>query len=235
MHSTKRLFRQNTMCFFVLWVLAISLLNGCATPLESFKKISPAPTSTFNDNSVKNTIEFSKLVFSLESGTPYGKVHPGVGCLPGRDLLWETGVVSSTEGTLVDAIRKAFSRAGIRLAGDPRQLFNIGGNNTGELVIGARVDTIDLRICGVGTYTGQKGAAYMKVEWQVYSRSLNSIVLAKTTEGSFETLEFVPQENRWLPGAIEEAAKHFLATPEVQNLFATPIMQYGSSKGTGGI
>jgi serine protease Do len=205
-----------------LGILVSLCLTSCATQLEPIKRLPAAPAPSFDSAQVQNSVEFSKLVIGLERGAVYGQLGSGLLCIPGPPLKWDGGTSTLSEGPLVGTIRDTFTKAGLKLAGDPKDLFNVGPDSIGELVVAAKIEKVDLRVCGVGTYTGQKGAAYVKIEWQVFSRSAGAVVLTTTTEGSFETTEFKPGGSGWISGSVEEATKQFLSNPETKRLFGTP-------------
>jgi len=208
---------------FSMSILLLASLAGCATPMPPVKQLPTTTTPTIDNSKIRNSIEFTKVVIGLERGEVYGQLGSGLLCIPGPPLKWDGGTPTLSEGPLVGTVRDTFGKAGIKLAGDPKQLFNVGPDSLGELVVAAKIEKVDLRVCGVGTYAGQKGVAYVKVEWQVFSRTLGSVILTTTTEGSFETTEFKPQASGWITGAVEEATRRFLSNADVQKLFATPV------------
>jgi hypothetical protein len=198
---------------------ALIFFSGCSTvSLDSVRKVAPAQPQPYAELQMRSTVELSKIVIGLERGAVYGQLGLGLLCLPGPVLKWEGGTSSQTEGPMMDAARDAFATAGIRLAGDPTKLFNVGPDSTGELVVAAKVEKIDLKICGVNTYTGQVGASYLMVEWQVFSRSKGAVVLTVKSEGSFETKKHKPGATGWIAGAFGEATKQFLANQSVRDL-----------------
>lgn len=200
-------------------LVSAAVLSGCATvPLESVKRVPAANVAAFSPTDLKTTVELSKVVIAIERGTEYGQLGMGLICGAGPKLKWEGGTSSQAEGPLIQGARDAFTKAGIRLSGDPSQLFNVGPDSLGELVVAAKIEKIDLKVCGVGTYAGQKGAAHVSVEWQVFSRSAGTVVLTHKNEGFFETTEFKPGGALWIGGAFEEATRHLLNTAVFRDL-----------------
>jgi serine protease Do len=211
-------------------ILLLTSLVGCAAPLAPVKQLPITTTPTFDSSQIRNSIEFTKVVIALERGEVFGQLGNGILCIPGPPLKWDGGTPTLSEGPLVGTIRDTFAKAGIKLAGDPKQLFNVGPDSQGELVVAAKIEKVDLRICGVGTYAGQKGSAYVKVEWQVFSRTAGTVVLTTTSEGSFETTEFKPQATGWIAGAVEESTRRFLSNPDARKLFGTPVSRPGTGE-----
>jgi hypothetical protein len=204
-------------------VATLALLGGCASiNYETVKRVPAATVTSFAAGDVTVTVEVSKLVFAIERGTEYGQVGLGLACLPGPKLKWEGSTSAQSEGPMIQAARDAFTKAGIRLAGNPTQLFNVGADSVGELVVAAKIEKIDIKTCGANTFTGQIGVGYVQVEWQVLSRLTNTVVFTHRNEGSFETTKHQPGGALWISGAFEESAKHLLANKEFRELLTKP-------------
>lgn len=110
-----------------LWaVVMLTILAGCATPMDPIKRAPSAGSPTFDEAKIQNTIEFSKVILGLDSGAVYGQLSGGLLCIPGAPLKWDGGTSTLSEGPLVAAVRDSFRNAGIKLAADPNQLFNTG-------------------------------------------------------------------------------------------------------------
>jgi hypothetical protein len=207
----------------VVMFLLASCLFGCSTvSLDAVKRVSSATVMPLTSNEINASVEFTKVVVALERGTVYGQIGQGLGCFAGPLLKWEAGTASHIDGPLVQAARDVFKSAGIKLAGDPAQLFNLGPDSVGELVVAAKIQKIDLRFCGAGTYTGQKGIGYVEVEWQVLSRASGSVIMTYVNEGSFETKDYRPGGAPWITGAFTEASRHFVNASQFRTLLKMP-------------
>ena len=80
-----------------------------------------------------------------------------------------------------------FRSGGASFVGDDAGLFPNAPKVNADLQIAARVYAVELKTCS--NLIGMQGAANVKVEWQIFSRRSNAVVLTTTTEGSFKQSE----------------------------------------------
>ena len=189
--------REKMLRVLVLLLLG-GWLTGCAvTPVHVAEAKSPRAIPSGVDAS---PIEFRKMITKLPLGKEVGQFQYGWGCLPGAVIAWRGGRLNVTDEELTDTFRKELESNNYRILGDPYALFYDPSSGQAEIVVAGLVDNVDLRVCypfsgspniDIGNTSTLKGGAYMRVVWQVYSRSAGRVVLTVTTEGTFRTEQTV--------------------------------------------
>jgi serine protease Do len=167
---------------------AVQLLAGEAAAQES----RPQPVS------------LAKIVAEIPVGTPWEHYQAQgiVGCHDLHLLTWEAknnGPLKNPE--LERVFRAELSQTGFVVAGDPTNLFE-ADSKAADLQVGARITEIKATLCETATFSDElsrpsaewpfKGAASMKVEWQVYSVSQAKVLARIPTDASFEQPKSIP-------------------------------------------
>lgn len=200
--------------YTLLSVAVLALVTGCATvDVSKVREIPTQAVVSFGAGTALHTIEVGKVVFALNAGEPYGRLGMGLLCLPGPVLRWDGGTTTTVEGPIIDRIRTVLKSTGAVVTGDPSQLFQ-SSDNIGELVLAGRVEAVELATCGENTFA-RKGSAYVSVEWQILSRSKNTVVMRERVEGSFAVKEFsATRDTLFITNAIEASVKNLVAHPK---------------------
>lgn len=211
----------NSLTFLALGFLVTWALTACSiSPVQVAEAKTPRPIPRGAD---ANPIEFRKIVTKLRLGEEIGQVQYGWGCFPGAVLGWRGGQINITDEEFTDTFRKELESNNYPVVGDPYALFGDPAAWKAEILVAGLVNKIDLKVCfpfsgspnvNIGNTSTLKGGAFIRVEWQIYSRSARKVVYKTTTEGSFRTDEAI---QGGLPIVLRNA---FAAN--VRNLLADP-------------
>ncbi len=164
--------------------ILLSSLVGCAVDINQVRQV-PA-VRTVSEGKLPQSapsLEFTRLVYALPEGSDYHMGGVGIKCLPLNQERWTADKAGSSDA-VVQRVKQAMREGVASFAGDDGGLFP-GAPRVGmDLQIAARVYAVELKTCS--NLVGMQGAANVKVEWQIFSRRTNSVVLTTTTEGSFK-------------------------------------------------
>ena len=131
---------------------------------------------------------FKKVVVKMRRGASIGSWSMGLLCVNQGTVKWRGGRVNVTSDDFTDVFQEEFRRNNYSVVGDTNALFGDPSASKAELVIAGLVRTIQTRVCfpmsGFGNFDSSKGEAYIKVNWQIYSRLDRKVVYKVTTEGS---------------------------------------------------
>ena len=159
-------------------------LVGCAVDINQVRQVPVARTVTGGKLPQSAPgLEFTRLVYAIPEGSDYHMGGVGIKCLPLNQERWTGDKAGSTEA-VVRRVKQAMREGGASFVGDDAGLFPNVPRMNADLQIAARVYAVELKTCS--NLIGMQGAANVKVEWQIFSRRSNSVVLTTTTEGSFK-------------------------------------------------
>ena len=159
-------------------------LVGCAVDINQVRQVPVARTVTAGKLPQNAPgLEFTRLVYALPEGSDYHVGGIGIKCLPLNQERWSADKAGSTDA-VVQRVKQAMREGGASFVGDDAGLFPNAPRPSADLQIAARVYAIELKTCA--NLIGMQGAANVKVEWQIFSRRTNAVVLTTTTEGSFK-------------------------------------------------
>ena len=162
-------------------------LVGCGVDINQVRQVPVARTVTAGKLPQNAPgLEFTRLVYSLPDGSDYHMGGIGIKCLPLNQERWSADKAGPTDA-VVQRVKQAMREGGANFVGDDAGLFPNAPRPSADLQIAARVYAIELKTCA--NLSGMQGAADVKVEWQIYSRRANAVVLTTTTEGSFKQSE----------------------------------------------
>ncbi len=86
--------------------------------------------------------------------------------------------------------REELQKYNYPVVGDPNALFDDPSSWKAELLVAGLINKIQLNACypmaGFGNYQDSKGAAFIRVNWQIYGQLERKVVYEVTTEGSYE-------------------------------------------------
>lgn len=166
-------------------LLTIVLLFGCQTMEHKQAEVKVAreiPTGV-----TAKPLQFKKVVVKLPRGTVIGQTRVGMLCLPGREITW-TGGRAELSDEFTDAFRQELEKVNYKLVGNPDALFDDAADWKAEFLIAGLIKEIQANICypqaGFFNTNAARGGAYVKVDWQIYSRLDRKVVFETTTEGS---------------------------------------------------
>lgn len=175
---------------FLLLVFSI----GCATSAE-IKDVQLKPTFNIAASQKTKPIQFKKIVVKIDSGTHVGALQTGLMCLAHSNLTWKGERLALSEDDFTNAFREELEKNNYQVVGNPNALFEDPSEWKAEFLVAGVINELRINICfpylTVLNFSSTKGEAYMKVNWQVYSRLDRKAVYETTTEGSYRSSETV--------------------------------------------
>jgi hypothetical protein len=161
-------------------LLTVLTLVGCAatgpTPARfEEKKALPAPTEP-------REIALTRLVSKLPVGTRIGTTSEGWLCLPQGPMTWRVGVDEDVTGEVIAILRDELERAGYRVPGPPKSLFEGAKDGQAELLLAGAIKAVTLNVCSGPQGRSSEGS--VEIAWQAYERRTRSVVLTSTTGGA---------------------------------------------------
>jgi S1-C subfamily serine protease len=175
----------NKILFILLPVLLY--VSGCASSAV-IKQTESKQAIDVPVNTESRPIQFKKIVVKLDRGEDIGSIQSGLLCVPQADLIWRGGKIDVSNDDFTEVFREELTKANYEVIGSTDELFEDPSDWKAEYLIAGLVNEMQANICfpwgGFGNWTSGKGEAYMKVNWQIYSRLNRKVVYETTTEGS---------------------------------------------------
>lgn len=169
------------------------------------------------------TFLLTKVITQIPLGDRVVNIQYGWSCFKGNALDWRGGRINLTDDEFSDGFRKEFTKLNYKVAGDPSALFVDTTINSADLLVAGAIEKVQTNVCfpfsgspdaNIGITSKLKGSTYMRVRWQIYSKSSAKVVLETTTDGSFEAAEVIT-------GSIPQFFKNAFQS-NVSNLLAEP-------------
>ena len=163
-----------------LGLLLAALTLGCAATgpaparFEERKALA-APTEP-------REIALTRLVSKLPVGTRIGTTAEGWLCLPQGPMTWRVGVDEDVTGEVIGILRDELQKAGYRIPGPPKSLFEEAKDGQAELLLAGAIKAVTLNVCSGPQGRSSEGS--VEIEWQAYERRTRSVVLISTTGGT---------------------------------------------------
>lgn len=212
MHALRTLFRA---CFAL--TAAASLLVGCGTSAV-IKQVDDKPVEALDlrATSTSKPIQLSKVVVKLKRGEHVGALQGGLLCVPNGDLHWRGGRLSLDSEEFTDAFKEELEKFSFKTVGDTSALFEDPTTWKSEILVASLVKELKANVCfpmaGFGNFSSAKGEAYVKVDWQIYSKLDRAVVHTVTTEGAFKATQAAASGTETLIlNAFSQAARNLLA------------------------
>ena len=207
--------------FPALILTAFFLLSGCvAAPVKVVDGKVPRDVPV---GATAKPIQFKKIVVKLKRGQSFGKLSVGLLCIPHGDLTWRGGRATISAEDFSEAFREELEKANYVVVGNPDALFEDPSEWKAEILVSGMVKEMEANYCfpfaGMGDFSTTKGGAYLKVNWQIYSRLDRKVVYEISTEGSFQTDQAQKgSEITILTNAFAQATQNLLADSGFHNL-----------------
>lgn len=211
---------------FLYAVLVSSMLAGCVSPAV-IKQVEDKQLDNLPNGQNTKPIQFSKIVVKLKRGEKIGALQAGLLCVGQGVLNWKGGKLSIDSDEFTEAFKEELEKASFKTVGDSNALFEDTSSWKAEILVAGLVKDLKANICypnaGFGDMNNSKGEAYLKVDWQIYSRLDRSVVHSVTTEGTSKVSSSVSG------GDITVVLNAF--TQAVRNLLADEKFRLIVSKG----
>lgn len=176
--------------FVLLLLSAVSTIGCSPTPT---RQVESRITFDVPPGTRAAPLALQKVVVKLGRGQRWGSVSIGLLCVPSGDLTWQGGRISWSADELNDVFYQELTKAKFDVVGNPNALFEDAASNArAEYVVAGLIKSLEANLCfpnsGMGDSETAKGSAFMRVEWQVYSRLRREVVYSTSTEGSANIL-----------------------------------------------
>lgn len=208
-----------------------SVMYGCATPAV-VKHVADKEVSSLDLNAATNSkpIQLSKVVVRMKRGEHIGALQAGLLCVGQGELNWRGGRMSLDSDEFTEAFKEELEKYSFKTVGDTSALFEDPSSWKAEILIAGLVKDLKANICypmgGFGNFNSSKGEAFVKVDWQIYSKLDRAVVHTVTTEGSFKASEASNGGSETIVlNAFSQAARHLLA----DNKFREIVVKGGES------
>jgi serine protease Do len=128
-------------------------------------------------------VALTRMALKLPVGDAYAVLQTGVFCVPNKTMVWNGGQLVLKLGPFQDAYQTEMTKAGLKVAGDPENLFDTTSASSDDLELAALVTSEDIKACQQGA--GVKGRVSMGIHWELYSRLQGRMVTTVDTTGEY--------------------------------------------------
>lgn len=180
--------RSKLLPVFAVGAIVLLVVNACATPAK-IKQISDKEVIEVKTDEKARPIQFRKIVIDIKRGTDIGSVKTGILCIPERELIHRGGRQIVAGDDLTEVFQDELTAANYVVVGDPDALFDDPSAWKAKYLIAGKVEDMKANICYPFNKFGSiaaKGEAFMRVDWQIYSRLDRRVVYKLSTEGASE-------------------------------------------------
>lgn len=211
--------------FFLLFYLFVFVtLAGCGTSAV-IKDVQDIEIEELNLTAATNSkpIQLSKIVVKLKRGEHVGAAQAGMLCVPHADLNWRGGSLNIDSSEFTETFKEELEKYSFKTVGDPNALFEDPSSWKAEILVAGLVNELKANVCfpyaGFGNYSSTKGEAFVKVEWQIYSKLDRSVVHTVATEGAYKSTETNQGGlDEIIMNAFSQAARHLLADKKFREI-----------------
>ena len=172
-----------------LWIAAVlaGTLMAAQTRAADRQGFAPVTVNALPAGAQTRPVQIARLTIDYPTGKQWA-TYRRLNCLLPREKMKWDGIDKRDARLVEEAINREFNKAGFRVVGDNRDLFNT--TEQGEFEIGGTIIDLNGDLC-TGTSDGSsplpvKGVVTMSVEWQIYSRVERKLVSKITTTGGDE-------------------------------------------------
>lgn len=203
-------------------IISAALLSACGTPAV-IKNVQDRNVEDLKAAESSKPIQFTKVVVKLKRGEHVGAMQAGLVCVPQSDLTWKGGRISIDSDEFTDAFKEELEKFAFKTVGDTNALFEDPSTWKSEILVAGLVKDLKANICypmaGFGNFSSAKGEAFLKVDWQIYSKLDRSVVHSVTTEGASKDNEAVAGgDTVAVLNAFSQATRNLLADAKFRDL-----------------
>lgn len=208
----------------ILTTLALSvLLSGCMGTAAVIKPVEDKPIDDLKSSETAKPIQFTKVVVKLKRGEHVGALQAGLLCVPQGDLNWKGGRITVDSDEFTDAFKEELEKYAFKTVGDTNALFEDPSSWKSEILVAGLVKELKANICypmaGFGNFSSSKGEAFIKVDWQIYSKLDRTVVHSVTTEGSSKLKESTASgDSVAVLNAFAQASRNLLADKKFREI-----------------
>ncbi|MEJ0064120.1 MAG: serine protease [Caulobacteraceae bacterium] len=145
----------------------------------------------------------------------------GMFCAPAKTTVWPGGQTEWNIAVFRDAFRTEFESAGLKVEGDPNNLFDTN-TSTADFAVAGIVTDLSERFCVPNvTAPEQKGQVTMSIQWELYSRLQKQIIGTFTTRGQASETDAVAGGLAIMTSnAFRENVKQLATDPRARRLLS---------------
>lgn len=209
---------------FISVIFSTILITGCGTSAV-IKDVKDKKMSALEMNAAfeSKPIQLAKVVVKLKRGQHIGAVEAGLACLAHGDLNWKGGRVNVDSDELTEVFKEELEKYNFKAVGDTNALFEDPATWKSEILVAGLIKDLKANICfpwaGFYNYSSAKGEAYVKVDWQIYSKLDRAVVHSVTTEGAYkETTSKAGGGEEVIMNAFAQAARNLLADEKFREI-----------------
>jgi len=233
------------MHLFYLAPLLILTLSGCVAPAV-IKPVADKDVKNLTNGESTKPIQFSKIVVKLKRGEKVGAIQAGLLCVGQGELTWKGGKLSIDSDEFTDTFKEELEKASFKTVGDTSALFEDSSTWKSEILVAGLVKDLKANICypnaGFGNFSSSKGEAYLRVDWQIYSKLDRSVVHSVITEGASKVSSATNGgDSTIVLNAFSQATRNLLADEKFRSIVSrggatvkdTVVMSSNTSKKLG--
>ncbi len=212
--------------FISILAIAIATLTGC-TVQPTTVAIKKAPIDGPTSPEAK-TFLLTKVATRIPLGDRIMNIQYGWGCFKGESVNWRGGRINLTHDELAAGFREEFTKMHYKVAGDPSALFADPTIKEADLLVAGAIEKLETNVCfpfsgspsaDIGITSQLKGSTYMRMRWQIYSKSSRKVVMEAFTDGSYSAQEVISSSiPQFFKNAFQENVRNLLADPRLFNL-----------------
>lgn len=124
-----------------------------------------------------------RVKVDLVTGQKIGRKRAGLVCLPFGSVVWGKDAAPG-EAKMIDVVAQGFEQAGLSVPSRDAELFGQAPASTPFLIAGV-IKRATFHTClpgfGIGDRSSIKGDGQLEIEWKVYSRRSNAVILSAVT------------------------------------------------------
>jgi S1-C subfamily serine protease len=197
-------------------LLAFITLSGCMGTSAIIKPVEDLKVDSLKNSETSKPIQFQKIVIKLKRGEHIGAWKAGFLCVPNGDLNWKGGKLNIDSDEFTETFKEELEKYSFKTVGDTNALFEDPSTWKSEILVAGLVKELKANICypmaGFGNFNNSKGEAFLKVDWQIYSKLDRSVVHTVSTEGSFTSTSASDNGGDTVVlNAFSQAARNLLA------------------------
>lgn len=203
-------------------LIITALLCGCGTS-AIIKKVEDKTVLDMKSSESAKPIQFTKIVVKLKRGEHIGAWQGGILCIPNGDLNWKGGKINIDSDEFTDAFKEELEKYSFKAVGDTNALFEDSSTWKSEILVAGLVKELKANICypmaGYGNFNSSKGEAYLRVDWQIYSKLDRTVVHTVSTEGSASSTDSVGGgDSIVVLNAFSQATRNLLADEKFRQI-----------------
>jgi serine protease Do len=208
---------------FLSLAIYMVFISGCAGTASVIKDVGDKQVDNLKKPELAKPIQFTKIVVKLKRGEHIGAMQGGLMCISQGDINWKGGRVTVDTDDFTDTFKEELEKYDFKTVGDTNALFEDPSSWKSEILVAGLVKELKANICypyaGFGNFSSSKGEAFIKVDWQIYSKLDRSVVLAVTTEGSSKKTEAISGgDNIAVLNAFSQATRNLLANEKFRDI-----------------